>query len=106
MSPLDVLSAKLSAVRERQDDAFAGDGGMPCGVAAGSADAILAAMAIFASRSLSDLAVKARTLGSCPGLALAALSAGERALLASILSDAQQLDFLASNNRRPGARQN
>lgn len=43
-------------------------------------DLLLAAMAVFASRSLSDLAVKARALGALPGSALATLSPAERAL--------------------------
>ena len=92
MSPLDALSAKLSAVRERQDAAFARHDGVVYDAAARSADDILAVMAVFASRSLGDLAVKARALGAFPGSSLATLSPAERALLASILTDAQRLE--------------
>src|SRR6516164_1370976 len=92
MSPLDALSAKLSAVRERQDAAFARGDGVAYDAAARSADDILAVMAVFASRSLGDLAVKARALGAFPGSSLATLSPAERALLASILTDARRLE--------------
>jgi hypothetical protein len=83
MRPLEALSAKLSAVRERQDAAFARHGGVVYDAAARSADA---------SRSLADLAVKARALGAFPGSSLATLSPAERALLASILTDARRLE--------------
>ena len=66
MSPLDALSAKLSAVRERQDAAFARRDGVALDATARSADDIFAVMAVFASRSLGDLAVKARALGAFP----------------------------------------
>ena len=92
MRPLDALSAKLSAVRDRQDAAFARHDDVAYDAAARSADDILAVMAVFGSRSLGDLAVKAQALGGFPGSSLAARSAAERALLASILTDAQRLE--------------
>src|SRR6516162_5573171 len=92
MSPLDALSAKLSAVRERQDAAFARHDRVAYDAAARSADDIFAVMAVFASRSLGDLAVKARALGALPGSSLVASSPAERALLASILADARRLE--------------
>ena len=91
MGPLDALSAKLSAVRERQDAAFGRRDGV-ADATARSADDIFAVMAVFASRSLGDLAVKAQALGGFPGSSLAARSAAERALLASILTDARRLE--------------
>ena len=57
MSSLDALSARLSAVRERQEAAFARHDGVAYDAAARSADDILPVMAVFASRSLGDLAV-------------------------------------------------
>ena len=92
MSSLDVLSARLSAVRERQEAAFARHDGVAYDAAARSADDILAVMAVFASRSLGDLAVKARALGGFPGSSLVASNPAERALLASILADARRLE--------------
>jgi hypothetical protein len=49
-------------------------------------------MAVFGSRSLGDLAVKARALGGFPRSSLAARSPAERALLASIFTDARRLE--------------
>ena len=74
MSPLDALSAKRSAVRERQDAAFARGDGVAYDAIARSADDIFAVMAVFALRSLGDLAVKARALGAFPGSSLVASS--------------------------------
>ena len=92
MGPLNVLSIKLTEVRERLDAAFARNDGAACDQARTSADDILAAMAVFASRSLGDLAVKAGALGARPASAHAILSGGERALLTSVFIDAQRLE--------------
>ena len=92
MGPLNVLSIKLTEVRERLDAAFARNDGAACDQARTSADDILAAMAVFASRSLGDLAVKAGALGARSASAHAVLSGGERALLISLVIDARRLE--------------
>jgi hypothetical protein len=92
MGPLNVLSIKLAEARERLDAAFARNDGGACDQARTSADDILAAMAVFASRSLGDLAAKAGALGARSTSAHAVLSGGERALLISVFIDAQRLE--------------
>ena len=92
MGPLNVLSIKLTEIRERLDAAFARNDRAACDQARTSADYILAAMAVFASRSLGDLAVKAGALGARSASAHAILSGGERALLTSVFIDAQRLE--------------
>ena len=80
------------SLRERQDAAFARGDGVAYDAIARNTDDIFAVMAVFASRSLGDLAVKARALGALPGSSLVASSPAERALLASILADARRLE--------------
>jgi hypothetical protein len=73
------------------DAAFARNDGAANDLARTSADDILAAMAVFASRSLGDLAVKAGALGARSASEYAILSEGERALMTSVFVDARRL---------------
>jgi hypothetical protein len=95
IAKIKVITRQLEDALARQDDAFQRRDSARYAAAAATAEDARSALASVPALTLVEILAKAKSLGPVPTTALASLSQGESALVASIIRDVRRMALRA-----------
>ena len=95
IAKIKVITRQLEDALARQDDAFQRRDSARYAAAAATAEDARSALASVPALTLAEILAKAKSLGPVPTTALASLSQGESALVASIIRDVRRMALRA-----------